>query len=402
MNMKAIKKIICLITSIVLVATIGFCYGEMNVVTANDGVSNPRITDKEVTWDCIYFGNYPQSSDGSGGFKVEPIKWRVLSVNGDDAFIMAENILDCKKYDTNNKYPYGRTWETCTLRSWLNGYAAKDNKEGTDYTSSNFINTAFNSDERAAIYTTTVINDDNPIVGTDGGNDTQDKVYLLSIAEASNVAYGFDSVIYNETRTRESKATDYAVSQGCWTAPLEEYASNGLWWLRSPGEYNSIASFIAGDGWGSTLDGDYLDEDRYGVRPVLHLNLLSNKWSSAGTVSADALQSETTTKTQDTTKTKPNVKLSKPVIKKITTKKKSLKVTWKVSSGVTGYRLQYSLKKNFKKAKTVAIKKASTHTKTIKKLKKKKKYYIRLKSYKIVGGTIYLSGWSKAASKKTK
>lgn len=400
--MKSIKKTICLITSIVLVATIGFCYGEMNVVTANDGVSNPRITDKEVTWDCIYFGNYPQSSDGSGGFKVEPIKWRVLSVNGDDAFVMADMALDCKKYDLEHAYPYDRTWETCTLRSWLNGYAAGDNKEGIDYRPNNFMDTAFDSDERAAISTTTVINDDNPMVGTEGGNDTQDKVYLLSIAEASTEAYGFDSVIYNETKARESKVTDYAASQGCYRCTESDYYGNCEWWLRSPGEATTIASEICEDGFGAILDSRYIDEEGIGVRPVLHLNLSSNKWSSAGTVSADVSQSETTTKTQDTTKTKPNVKLSKPVIKKVTAKKKSLKVTWKVSSGVTGYRLQYSLKKNFKKAKTVAIKKASTHTKTIKKLKKKKKYYIRLKSYKIVGGTIHLSGWSKTASKKTK
>ena len=89
-------------------------------------------------------------------------------------------------------------------------------------------------------------------------------------------------------------------------------------------------------------------------------------------------------------------------IKKIKAKKKSLKLTWKKIKGITGYKIQYSLKKNFKKAKTITIKKANVTSKAIKKLKKKKKYYIRIRTYIIANGKTYLSDWSKVRAKKTK
>ena len=89
-------------------------------------------------------------------------------------------------------------------------------------------------------------------------------------------------------------------------------------------------------------------------------------------------------------------------IKKIKTKKKALKVIWKKVKGVTGYKIQYSLKKNFKKAKSKTIKKASTTSLTIKKLKSKKKYYVRIRTYKKISGKTYQSNWSKAKVKRTK
>ena len=89
-------------------------------------------------------------------------------------------------------------------------------------------------------------------------------------------------------------------------------------------------------------------------------------------------------------------------IKKVKSKKKSLTVTWKKVRGVTGYKIQYSLKKNFKKAKSKTIKKASTTSLTIKKLKSKKKYYVRIRTYKKISGKTYQSNWSKSKVKRTK
>ena len=77
--------------------------------------------------------------------------------------------------------------------------------------------------------------------------------------------------------------------------------------------------------------------------------------------------------------------------------KKALKLTWKKVSGASGYEIQYSLNKNFKKAKKLTIKKASVKTKTIKRLKKKKKYYIRIRAYTKKGK----GAWS-TLSKRTK
>lgn len=71
---------------------------------AEHTLSNPRVKNGVTTWDCVWFGNYWQS-DTNGDGKAnqndnkEPIKWRVLSVDGDDAFLLSDYNLDCKKYN---------------------------------------------------------------------------------------------------------------------------------------------------------------------------------------------------------------------------------------------------------------------------------------------------------------
>lgn len=94
---------------------------------------------------------------------------------------------------------------------------------------------------------------------------------------------------------------------------------------------------------------------------------------------------------------KVNVKATS--IKKLSKGKKSFKAVWKSIGGVNGYQLQYSTKKNMKGAKSVNVNGAKT---TIKKLKKNKKYYVRVRAYKVVNGKKYYSNWSKIKSVKTK
>lgn len=100
---------------------------------------------------------------------------------------------------------------------------------------------------------------------------------------------------------------------------------------------------------------------------------------------------------------------SKPNIKSVKAAKKTIRVNWsKVSacptSGkhVTGYQIRYSLKKSMKKSKTVTCKGWTAHTKTIKKLKRHKKYYVQVRSYFKTGSKTYYSGWSKKRSVRTK
>ena len=81
---------------------------------------------------------------------------------------------------------------------------------------------------------------------------------------------------------------------------------------------------------------------------------------------------------------------------------KKVKLAWKKNKKANGYEIQYSTYKNFKKAKSVKIKKASLTKKTISKLKKKKTYYIRIRAYKKVSGVTYYSEWSKAKKVKIK
>lgn len=82
--------------------------------------------------------------------------------------------------------------------------------------------------------------------------------------------------------------------------------------------------------------------------------------------------------------------------------KKAFTVKWKKVNGATGYQLQYSLKKNFKGAKTVNVKGTKNVKKTVKNLKKKKKYYIRIRAYKKSGGKYYYSKKWYAKTVKTK
>ena len=90
-------------------------------------------------------------------------------------------------------------------------------------------------------------------------------------------------------------------------------------------------------------------------------------------------------------------------ISKVTAAKKGFTVKWaKQASQTTGYQIQYSTKSNFKGAKTVKVKGAKTVSKKITKLNKKTKYFVRIRTYKKVGGTEYYSAWSAKKSVKTK
>ena len=90
-------------------------------------------------------------------------------------------------------------------------------------------------------------------------------------------------------------------------------------------------------------------------------------------------------------------------IKKAKGSKKAVALEWKKVSGVNGYEIQVATDKKFKKnKKTVTIKKQKTTKTTVKKLKAKKKYYVRVRTYKIVNGKKVYSSWSKVKSVKTK
>lgn len=290
-----------------LVMVLSLCeitLGQSTPAKAAIGLQNPTTNGNGVTtWDCIYFGNYYQSNSST----KEPIKWRVLSVNGNDAFLLADQNLDAKPY--NNELA-NVTWATCTLRTWLND---------------TFLNMAFTSAEQAAIKNTTVVNDDNPKYGTEGGVNTTDKVYLLSIAEASNTVYGFNGELY-ASETREAKNTAYAKECGASTWMGTEYEGNDDWWLRSPGRLSDDASYVYFIGCG-VYDGYDVNYDHFAVRPALHLNLSSSTlWRYAGKVTAEGGggPSQATPTPTPTSKPTPTSVISTEDKKYITNIEKSL------------------------------------------------------------------------------
>ena len=224
--------------------------------------------------DNIYFGIYQQSSDGNSGYNTDPIKWRVLENANSELFLLSDQNLDVFQYHTEEE---GVTWETSTMRSWLNGYGAKQNTggdSGNDYTDDNFIDTAFSDEEQGAIANTTVVNADNG--SADGGNDTTDKIFLLSIAEAQNSSY------FADNNSRIATNTAYVADGGKNSGNMFGVGAADYWWLRSPGDLVYSAAGVFGTG-GVITSGHIVNNDDYAVRPAFHLDLTSVLFTSAAT-----------------------------------------------------------------------------------------------------------------------
>lgn len=163
-----------------------------NTLTAND-------FSKAKVGDIIIFGSYEQNNNKKDG--KEPIEWIVLSNDGDSLYVLSKYALDCVSY--LNDY-YGTTWETSYIRSWLK------------YT---FYPSAFEATEKERILDTSLINGDNKLYGTDGGNDTVDKVFLPSLSDMTNPEYGFWS-------EKTSENTDYMINRRC--SPTEYAKKQGI------------------------------------------------------------------------------------------------------------------------------------------------------------------------------
>lgn len=202
----------------------------------------------------VTFGEYPQTTAGED---MTPIEWLVLARDGDKALLISRYGLDAQPY---NKDHTSVTWETCTLRTWLNG---------------TFYNKAFSSAEQAAILTTSVDNSKYQCYSgwsTNGCNNTQDKVLLLSYAEANK----YFGVTYDNRRNTKSRVapTAYAIAQGAYADSFRRTADGtaaGQWWLRSPGLYHQdYAASVLTDG---SFDGHDVSSDYGSVRPALWVNI---------------------------------------------------------------------------------------------------------------------------------
>ena len=259
---------------------------------------NPKIENdpfvksgKKVIWDCLWFGKYPQKQitqeDGAiysvlkneinwdlnndviingskyhktenNYFKYEPIKWRVLHYENSEAFLLADAILDSQPYHSENEEI---DWEKSSIRAWLNN---------------EFINKAFSNEENKAINTVELINKDNSKYGTQGGKNTSDKLFLLSLSEVDETEeskeYGFW-----DKKTRKCKNDNFSE---------ETY----FWWLRSPGNSSHDAAGVYYYGWVFGYGYD-VQESAGGIRPALYLNLSSSDFFSyAGTISSEGTE----------------------------------------------------------------------------------------------------------------
>lgn len=195
------------------------------------------------TGDIITFGHYEQDNNFYNG--AEPIQWQVLAVEGNRILVISRYVLDAKQYNVSLQ---NVTWETCTLRKWLNG---------------EFYFRAFSNEEKMHIQTVWNINPNNEKYGTKGGNDTIDRIFLISIDEAK--------MFFRNEEARKCYPTNYAIANGAFVS--EKYSGTTWWWLRAPFDIGDDAAC------GGT-DGVVYDENSYAyinevgaVRPAFWLIL---------------------------------------------------------------------------------------------------------------------------------
>ncbi len=191
------------------------------------------------TGDVISFGRYEQD-DRSG---ADDIEWIVLTVEDNRALVISRYALETRLY---NEIRADVTWETCTLRTWLNG---------------DFCNNAFTDSEKAMIQEVWNSNPKNPKHRIKGGNDTLDKIFLLSIDEVEKYMPSNSS--------RQCEATLHAKQTGAYVHYQSGYSG---WWLRSPGSDKKRAALVSERG-NVDLLGSGKPVLYYVVRPALWLNL---------------------------------------------------------------------------------------------------------------------------------
>ena len=230
-------------------------------------------------------------------FKVEPIKWRVLTNNySGKKLLLAENILTANVpyYDYNssrntrtvgsntsilpNNYKYSQ------IRAYLNGLdyyydtSSTETTKKTDYTGKGFLQTAFTQNAQGLIADTEVDNREKTTGYSEGTyapayyacENTTDKIFLLSESEVINSDYGFAA--YNSSGKGNARVripTDYAKANYVSTYSSDGYG--GFWWLRSPCRGNiSYARYVGYSG--DAGDGNFLSSAYYGVVPALSIS----------------------------------------------------------------------------------------------------------------------------------
>lgn len=220
--------------------------------TIVNGFYLPRIDENEVvSWDCLYFGNYWQedtNDDGKVDEKDEkqPIKWRVLSIENNTAFLLADRSLASKSNMDKEK---GETsWENSEVRKWLNN---------------DFYNDAFSEEEKQGVVLKTLDNTEDTN-GYQSGNNTRDKVALLSLRELAVERYGL--LRGRCSRYTSDGSTDWAVR----TIAVSESIGNGF--IDVPTS--------------AKIYGSWRMRGTIGIRPIIYLNLSSKQWKKAESVSS--------------------------------------------------------------------------------------------------------------------
>jgi serine/threonine protein kinase len=193
--------------------------------------------------------------------------WRVLDVQGNYTLILTENVIENRRYHNTVT-----TWENSEIRRYLNG---------------DFFNN-FTQTDRDRIRETYVINNDNPWtfqrgVNVPGGNNTTDRIFLLSIDEVVQYFGGSDLLELGKNESNRNGSVAGLHFWGIWEdneisrARIARNAASLVWWwwLRSPGNSDIIAAHVFTDGSVRVRGGHGIYNGSGGVRPALWLNLES-------------------------------------------------------------------------------------------------------------------------------
>ena len=189
--------------------------------------------------DIIEFGRYEQDNDPMDG--PEPIRWLVLAEKDGRCLLWSVYVLDEQPY---HEVQESVVWKNCSLRAWLNDA---------------FLNTAFTENEQALIAKTRLANKPNPAGGTSGGNDTEDRVAIISFDEL--LIYGVNKPFLEGLW---AEATDWAVAHG---VDRHEWYWTAMWWLRTPGQTADQATYC--DMAGQPIYTTAVNNGGIGVRPMI-------------------------------------------------------------------------------------------------------------------------------------
>ena len=189
--------------------------------------------------DIVTFGHYEQDNDEANG--PEEIEWIVLRIKNGGATLISRYALDAMAFSEDEDR---LTWDVCTLREWLNGP---------------FIDAAFSEKEQSLLKEADVPADRTPgHEDLDPGQDTRDRVYLLSYTESE--------LWFASKEARCCQATDYALTRG---ALVNDDTGGTRWHLRSPG---NVAGWCASvDSAGNTSGYGSDNSDVEAIRPVITL-----------------------------------------------------------------------------------------------------------------------------------